>query len=66
MLRQSAVIGTPLLLVLAMLCGIMSSFAKDHSMRVEAYNPEFAAERIAVSTTKFITSPAKGRPSAWW
>lgn len=36
--------------------------AKDHSMRVEAYNPEFAAERIAVSTTKFITSPAKGRP----
>ena len=62
MLRRSAVIGTPLLLVLAMLCGIMSSFAKDHSMRVEAYNPEFAAERIAVSTTKFIASPAKGRP----
>jgi len=36
----------------------MPSLPIDHTMRVEAYRPEFEAESTAVSTTKFMMSPA--------
>ena len=39
--------------------------ASDHTMREQTYNPEFAADSTAVSTTKFITSPANGMPMLW-
>ena len=34
-------------------------------MREHTYRPEFAAESTAVSTTKFMTSPANGIPIDW-
>lgn len=40
----------------------MPSLPIDHTMRVEAYRPEFEAESTAVSTTKFMMSPAYGMP----
>ena len=55
---HKASIGTPRRFVLANQRGIMPSLPIDHTMRVEAYRPEFEAESTAVSTTKFMMSPA--------
>ena len=50
--------GIPFLLVFEIFLGIVPSFPNDQSMRVDAYNPELAAEIMAVRTTKFIISAA--------
>ena len=56
---DSAVSGTPFSLPRKQ-AGSVRSFDNDHSMRPEAYNPEFAAERIAVRITKLKISAAYG------
>lgn len=50
--------GIPFLLVFEIFLGIVPSFLNDQSMRVDAYNPELAAEIMAVRTIKFIISAA--------
>ncbi len=65
MLNSTANTGTPWKFVFASAWGIIRSWASDHTMREHTYNPEFAADSTAVSTTKFITSPANGMPIDW-
>ena len=55
---ESAVNGTPFLFTRAKQRGNVFSLESDHSMRPEAYSPEFAAERIAVRITKLKISAA--------
>ena len=56
--------GTPKRLVRASTLGTVPSSASDHSMRVEAYRPELAADRMAARMTTFMMVPAKGIPIA--
>ncbi|CEY37622.1 Uncharacterised protein [Streptococcus pneumoniae] len=58
----SAVIGIPRLFTFWKEVGAIPSFASDHSIRVAAYNPEFATDNNAVIITKFIISAAYGIP----
>ena len=58
----SAVIGIPRLFTFWKDFGAIPSFASDHSIRVAAYNPEFATDSNAVIITKFIISAAYGIP----
>ena len=60
---ESAVSGTPFLLTRAKQRGSVFSLDRDHSIRPEAYRPEFAAERIAVRITKLKISAAYGMPT---
>ena len=62
-LTDSAVSGTPFFVTRAKQAGSVRSFDSDHSMRPEAYSPEFAADRIAVRITKLKISAAYGIPT---
>ncbi|MNL48046.1 hypothetical protein D3C87_1708730 [compost metagenome] len=55
---EIAVSGTPFLFTRAKQRGSVFSFESDHSMRPDAYSPEFAADRMAVRITKLKMSAA--------
>ena len=55
---MTAKTGVPWALVAVKMRGMVPSLPSDHSIRVEAYRPELAAEMIAVKTTKFMMSAA--------
>lgn len=57
-LKISALSGIPFEVSFENLGEIVFLSASDHNIREDAYNPEFAADKIAVNTTKFITSAA--------
>lgn len=62
-LRMTAFSGTPCFDNFANKGEMVFLSASDHSIRDDAYNPEFAADKIAVKITKFITSAAYGTPT---
>lgn len=57
-LKMSAFKGIPFDVNFASFLGNVRSSERDHSMRDEAYSPEFAADKIAVRMTKFMKSAA--------
>src|ERR1700687_101412 len=54
--------GTPRLVIFAVNCGALPFIAIDRKMRPVEYRPALRLDRAAVSTTKFMMSPAAGTP----
>ena len=54
--------GTPLLDILAVNLGALPFIDIDRRMRPVEYNPALRLDSAAVSTTKFMMSPAAGTP----
>src|SRR5215211_6305710 len=60
--ERIAHVGTPRLPTDSMKAGASRRAASTNSMREAVYRPEFRQDRTAVSTTKFMISPANGIP----